>query len=174
MFRKLVGSISLLALFMVGLYTVSAQDKDTAPPIPRVSAKLPDDRIRVAGKLPDDPVPTFVAPRPPTAPGQSVDEMLQRLAQIKEQRRQLERQERELVDQLRTAMKQHTDRLKALGYDLVPQPAASLPHPADVPPPQPPVGTPPLVPIPQPADVPPPQPPVAAPPLVPTPPDVPR
>jgi hypothetical protein len=59
--------------------------------------------------------------------------MLQRLAQIKEQPRQLEQQEQQLVDQLRTTLKQHTDRLKAVGYDLVPQPAEPVQQPTTVP-----------------------------------------
>jgi hypothetical protein len=69
----------------------------------------------------------------------SVEAMLQRLAQIKEQRRQLDQQEKELVDLLRTTIQQQTDRLKALGYDLVPQqPVGPVPQPAGpltVPPP---------------------------------------
>jgi hypothetical protein len=42
--------------------------------------------------------------------------------------------EKDLVDQLRTTMKQHTDKLKALGYDLVPQLAAPLQPPVNIPP----------------------------------------
>jgi hypothetical protein len=123
MFKTLVGSVGLLALLMAGLYSVSAQDK--APPGP------PALRPRETLEPPTAPVPEMILSKPPS---QSVDEMLQRLAEIKEQRRQLERQEEQLVDQLRTKMKQHTDRLKALGYDLVPQPAGPPPQPADDPP----------------------------------------
>ncbi|HTK76268.1 MAG TPA: hypothetical protein VL371_13475 [Gemmataceae bacterium] len=122
MFRTLVGPVSLLALLMAGLYTVSAQDNAYKPaPIPRETAEPP-------GAAPS---PLVVPPGPSPVPAPSVEQMLQRLAQIKEQRRQLEQQEKELVDQLRTAIKQQTDKLKALGYELVPQPDGRLQPPAD-------------------------------------------
>jgi hypothetical protein len=128
MFRKTVGSVSLLALLMAGLYTVSAQDKqDKAAPV-----------LRVTQEPPAAPGSPFVVPppQPSPVPAPSVEQMLQRLAQIKEQRRQLEQQEKELVDQLRNTIKQHTDKLKVLGYDLVaepgPEPVKPPPQPTEV------------------------------------------
>jgi hypothetical protein len=71
---------------------------------------------------------------------------------IKEQRRQLEQQEKELVDQLRATIKLHTDKLKALGYDLAPEPVKPPPQPTEVGPPPP--GVPPFLIPPPPAPTP--------------------
>jgi len=72
MFRTLVGPVSLLALLMAGLYTVSAQDNAYKPaPIPRETAEPP-------GAAPS---PLVVPPGPSPVPAPSVEQMLQRLAQ---------------------------------------------------------------------------------------------
>jgi hypothetical protein len=92
--------------------------------------------LAAAQPRPDGPERTQVAPPPPPAaiapapPPPGVDVLMDRLAAIKAQKAQLEKQEQETVALLREKLKQQKLRLQKLGVE--PQEAAPQPAPVVV------------------------------------------
>jgi hypothetical protein len=122
MVRKFVVGVGLVALFSAGLYTVSAQN----PPAPASDIAFPVQSPVLPPPVAGFPVPQPTPP-PPLSQPQTVEELLEHLARIKDQQKQLAQHEKQIVEALRKAMKDQKAKFKALGYDLEPQPAAAPP-----------------------------------------------
>jgi hypothetical protein len=68
------------------------------------------------------------------SPSATVDELITRLEKVRQQKAELEKQEREVVEQLREIVRSQTDRLSKLGISLgAPDPKEAGNHPGGLP-----------------------------------------
>ena len=122
-----------LALPVAGLLLMAAGGH-TQPPAPALPA--PTDLSPPAGVAPKPPPAAPLAPSnvippqnlpatPPPAP--TIDQLLDRLERLRQQKEELGRQERAVTEQLRDALRKQRERLGRLGVEEAPPPRSSIP-----------------------------------------------
>jgi hypothetical protein len=113
----------LLSLGCLALLTGWAQTGRPQPPTVSAPPAPRDDTPRIPP--PEIKLPT-VAPTPTPAPPPTVEDLIKQLEQLRKEKAELERQEKELVNKLQQRMKDQADRLNKLGIVLPapPQPEA--------------------------------------------------
>ena len=74
---------------------------------------------------PERLAPLVVPATPPPAPEPSIDQLLDRLEKLRQQKDELDRQERAVTEQIRESLRKQRERLGRLGVEEAPPPRAA-------------------------------------------------
>jgi hypothetical protein len=127
--RRGVLPLSCLALLTIGTSAGRPQAVPVQVP-PPIRGDLPPIPSLIQNPIPplvDDPLPQTPRIKSPTIPAATVpaqalaiEDVIRQLEQIRKQKADLERQEKEVVARLQEMVKEQTDRLNKLGVGLPP------------------------------------------------------
>jgi hypothetical protein len=131
--RSRIAFAALVAVVAVGVaYTQAPKTPPAAPTSPKTNQALP--------ALPDVPhapagtslpSPVNMAPGVLPTPQENIDQMLDRLEQLRAQKAELEKKEQELLATIRKRIDKQTERLDRMGITLKsPEQIAPPPQPA--------------------------------------------
>jgi hypothetical protein len=118
---RLAFELLLAGLIVVagrGTQRANALDPETSPP--PIEIPLPRSPLAAAPSLPPVEPTALVAP---TALGQTIDDLLNSLAELRARKAELEKQEQTLIKALRDKLKEQRERLNKVGIEPEDTPA---------------------------------------------------
>src|SRR5262249_53318654 len=124
------GAVPFVCVLLVAVGHRAAQPPTGVAPVTPTGPAVPTPPGGLAVPSIGPTVPQV--PTPPPAP--TIDQLMEKLEQLRKQKADLEKEEQAVTAQLRTALQKQKERLPKLGVEEPAQPRPGIPHPV---PPQP-------------------------------------